>query len=743
MNLHKRKFLATASIALSFVLSVSSAGKGEIYLDPSQPVEMRVNDLMQRMTLEEKVGQMNQYAPENATGPRTNDTTVMTQIAQGRVGSVLNVTGAEKTRYYQEQAMKSRLHIPLIMGHDVIHGLYTTFPIPLAETASFDLEMIRAAARCAAIEASAAGIHWTFAPMVDISHDARWGRVMEGAGEDPWLGSEVARARVTGFQGDNMHDINTVMACCKHFGGYGAAIAGKDYNTVDMSPGYFANYYMPPYKAACEAGVATYMNAFNDFDNIPCTASDFLMQHLLRNTWEFTGFVVSDWGSVGETVKHRYAADAKDAAMKCANAGCDMDMESRCYINHLVDLVRNKEISESVIDDAVRRILTKKFELGLFDDPFRYCDPEREKAATVSDAALKDALRMAERSIVLLKNEGNILPLDKKIQSIALIGALADSKQDQSGFWAAKPVREKYVTLREALVQQGFTVNYEPAYDLATLKTTDAETALEAAQKSDVVIVCVGERAAHSGEAKSKADININESQQQLVQALAETGKPVVTLIMGGRPQIFNTIRESSPAILCTWWLGTLAGPAICNVLFGDYNPSARLPMTFPKHIGQIPIFYNYKSTGRPGPAAKQYAASYIDMDYLPAYPFGYGLSYTTFAYSDLNITPEGRFATVSVKVRNTGNRDGEEVVMLYIRDEVASVTRPIKELKGFRKIMIKAGEEQEVVFELSEKELGFYNNKVQYVVEPGDFTIMTGPCGGEMLTTLFTLKYI
>ena len=741
MNLFQKKHFVAAIATLLFILPASSADSVPAYLDPSQSIELRVKDLMQRMTLEEKAGQMNQYAVERATGPRTVDTTIMSQIAQGRVGSVLNATGAEKTRMYQEQAMKSRLRIPLIMGYDVIHGLYTTFPIPLAEAASFDLNMIYTSARWAATEASAAGLHWTFAPMVDISHDPRWGRVMEGAGEDPWLGSEIARARVTGFQGNNLHDLNTVMACCKHFGGYGAAIAGKDYNSVDMSRGYFANYYMLPYKAACEAGAATFMNAFNDFDNIPCTASSFLMQELLRNAWGFTGYVVSDWGSVGETVKHRYASDREDAAMKCALAGCDMDMESRCYIDYLVELVRTQKLPESVIDDAVRRILTKKFEIGLFDDPFRYCDPEREKSATVSEAAVKDALCMAERSIVLLKNEGNILPLDKKIHTVALIGALGDSKQDQSGFWAGKPVREKYVTLREALIQRGFTVNYEPAYDLTTLKVTNAESSIEAAQKSDVVIICVGERAAHSGEAKSKADININESQQQLVKTLVETGKPVVTLIMGGRPQIFNTIKESSPAILCTWWLGTQAGPAICNVLRGDYNPSARLPMTFPKHIGQIPIFYNYKSTGRPGPAAKEYAASYIDMDYLPAYPFGYGLSYTKFTYSDLTVTPKGRFADISVVIRNSGDRDGEEVVMLYIRDEVASFTRPIKELKGFRKIMLKAGEEQKVVFELTEKELGFYNNDIQYIVESGDFTVMTGPCGGEMLTALFTLK--
>ena len=741
MNQFSKKYFTATIVVMWFLLPAFSSGSNPKYLDASQSIEVRVNDLMQRMTLEEKVGQMNQYAVERATGPRTVDTTIMTQIAQGRVGSVLNTTGAEKTRVYQEQAMKSRLKIPLIMGYDVIHGLYTTFPIPLAEAASFDLDMIHTSARWAATEASAAGLHWTFAPMVDISHDPRWGRVMEGAGEDPWLGAEIARARVTGFQGDNLHDLNTVMACCKHFGGYGGAIAGKDYNTVDMSRGYFANYYMLPYKAACEAGAATFMSAFSDFDNVPCTASNFLLHKLLRNAWGFTGFVVSDWRSVGETVKHRYASDEKDAAMKCAVAGCDMDMESRCYIDYLVELVRTQKVAESVIDDAVSRILTKKFELGLFDDPFRYCDPEREKSATVSEAAVKDALRMAERSIVLLKNEGNLLPLDKNIRTVALIGALGDSRQDQSGFWAGKPVREKYVTLREALVQQGFTVNYEPAYDLATLKVTDVEKSIEAAQKSDVVIICAGEKAAHSGEAKSKADINIDESQQQLVKALAGTGKPVVTLIMGGRPQIFNTIRESSPAILCTWWLGIQAGPAICNVLRGDYNPSARLPMTFPKHLGQIPIFYNYKSTGRPGSAAKEYASSYIDMDYLPAYPFGYGLSYTQFIYSDLTVTPKGRFADVSVNVRNSGNRDGEEVVMLYIRDEVASFTRPIKELKGFRKITLKAGEEQKVVFELTEKELGFYNNDAQYIVEPGDFTLMTGPCGGEMLTALFTLK--
>ena len=727
-------------MAAAVISAAALMSAGENPQSGKKDFTAQADSVLRMMTLEEKVGQMNQYAGSKATGPRTVDTTIMTQIAQGRVGSILNVVGAANTRKYQEQAMKSRLHIPLLFGQDVIHGLYTTFPVPIAEAASFDMEMIEKSARWAATEASAAGIHWTFAPMVDISRDPRWGRVMEGAGEDPWLGAEVAKARVSGFQGNDLYALNTVMACCKHFGGYGAVTAGKDYNSVDMSLGNFANYYMLPYKAACDAGAATFMNAFNDFFSIPCTANEFLMRTLLRNTWGFDGFVVSDWGSVGETVKHRYAYDRADAAEKCVEAGCDMDMESRCYIDNLAALVRSGKVKESVVDDAVRKILVKKFELGLFEDPFRYCDEEREEEFTVNKETAADALKMAERSIVLLKNDGNVLPFGQEVKSVALIGALGDSRKNQSGFWAAKPVREKYVTLLDALKSRGLEVNYAEAYDEKSLEVKDRDAAIKVAEKSEVVIVCVGEFANQSGEAKSKADININQSQQDLVKTLSSLGKPVVTLVMGGRPQIFNDIRTASPAILCTWWLGTQAGNAICNVLWGDYNPSARLPMTFPKHVGQIPIFYNYKSTGRPGTPAKNYSSSYLDMDYIPAYPFGYGLSYTTFGYSNLEVSPENGFAEVSVDVTNNGSRDGEEVVMLYIRDEVASVTRPIKELKGFRKISLKAGETKTVKFELSEKELGFYDNDLNFVVEPGDFTVMTGPVGGKELSAVFTL---
>ncbi|MGM9737284.1 MAG: beta-glucosidase BglX [Candidatus Cryptobacteroides sp.] len=734
MELYRILFLLQAVLLISPFPAMAYPGyDNKFFLE-------KADSVLKIMTLEEKVGQMNQYAGSRATGPKTVDTTIMTQIAQGRVGSILNVVGSESTRRYQEQAMKSRLRIPLIFGQDVIHGLYTTFPIPLAEASSFDLDMIEKTARWAAVEASAAGIHWTFAPMVDISRDPRWGRVMEGAGEDPWLGSEVAKARVTGFQGDDLNATKTILACCKHFAGYGAVTAGKDYNSVDMSLGNFANYYMPPYKAACDAGASTFMNAFNDFYSIPCTANHLLLETLLREKWKFAGFVVSDWGSVGETVKHRYAEDRRDAAEKCVLAGCDMDMESRCYIDNLVNLVREGKVEEKLIDNAVRRILVKKFELGLFDNPFRYCDKSREIEYTVNEKTREDALKMAERSIVLLKNQGDVLPLGSDVKSVALIGALGDSRKNQSGFWAGKPVREKYVTLRDALEARGLEVNYVPAYDESTLEVEDEDEALSAAKQSDVILVCAGEFANQSGEAKSKADINVNQSQQDLVVALSSLGKPVISLIMGGRPQIFNDIGSASAAILCTWWLGTEAGNAICNVLWGDYNPSARLPMTFPKHIGQIPIYYNYKSTGRPGSPAKNYSSSYLDMDYLPAYPFGYGLSYTKFEYSDLKVIPEGGVAKVSVDVTNAGPLDGEEVVMLYVRDEVASVTRPVRELKGFRKMFIKAGETATATFELSEKELGFYDNGLNYIVEPGKFTVMTGPVGGKELSEEFLL---
>lgn len=686
-----------------------------------------ISGLMKKMTLEEKVGQLSQCSGGFATGPDNTRISRTEDISKGLIGSLLNVSGAANTRKYQEAAMKSRLQIPLLFGLDVIHGYRTGFPLPLAEAASFDLDAIERGSRCAAKEAAAAGLHWTFAPMVDISWDARWGRVMEGAGEDPYYGSLVAKARVHGLQGDDLSKENTILSCIKHFAGYGAAIAGKDYNSVDMSMGQFANFYMPPYKAGAEAGAATFMSAFNDFNNEPSTGSTFLLRELLKNQWGFKGFVVSDWGSVREMMNHRYAKDEKEAAYKGIKAGLDMEMVSECYSKNLVSLVKEGKVSIKLVDDAVRRILEQKYKLGLFDDPFRYCDEERERTVIGSQESRKEACYVSERSIVLLKNENSVLPLSS-IKKVALIGALSKSQKDMCGAWSCAEVG-KVVTLYEAMEKRGVDINYNDGYDLKTNKIVNLDQTLAAARQSDVVIVAMGEQAWESGEMRSKGDISIAAEQQRLVSELVKTGKPVVVLMMCGRPVIFNEVRRDAPAILCTWWLGSEAGNAICNVLWGDYNPSGKLPMTFPQHNGQIPLYYQYKSTGRPT-ALGGWCAKYIDIPTEPAYPFGYGLSYTTFNYSDVKLLPgdgKGTYTRVAVTVTNTGKCEGEEVVQLYVRDEVASITRPIKELKGFEKIKLSPGESKMVTFDVKDEQLGFYNNQMKFIVEKGDFTLMVG----------------
>ena len=643
-----------------------------------------ISGLMKKMTLEEKVGQLSQCSGGFATGPDNTRISRTEDISKGLIGSLLNVSGAANTRKYQEAAMKSRLQIPLLFGLDVIHGYRTGFPLPLAEAASFDLDAIERGSRCAAKEAAAAGLHWTFAPMVDISWDARWGRVMEGAGED--------------------------------------------YNSVDMSMGQFVNFYMPPYKAGAEAGAATFMSAFNDFNNEPSTGSTFLLRKLLKNQWGFKGFVVSDWGSVGEMMNHRYAKDEKEAAYKGIKAGLDMEMVSECYSKNLVSLVKEGKVSIKLVDDAVRRILEQKYKLGLFDDPFRYCDEERERTVIGSQESRKEACYVSERSIVLLKNENSVLPLSSSIKKVALIGALSKSQKDMCGAWSCAEVG-KVVTLYEAMEKRGVDINYNDGYDLKTNKIVNLDQTLAAARQSDVVIVAMGEQAWESGEMRSKGDISIAAEQQRLVSELVKTGKPVVVLMMCGRPVIFNEVRREAPAILCTWWLGSEAGNAICNVLWGDYNPSGKLPMTFPQHNGQIPLYYQYKSTGRPT-ALGGWCAKYIDIPTEPAYPFGYGLSYTTFNYSDVKLLPgdgKGTYTRVAVTVTNTGKCEGEEVVQLYVRDEVASITRPIKELKGFEKIKLSPGESKMVTFDVKDEQLGFYNNQMKFIVEKGDFTLMVG----------------
>lgn len=742
----KRKsvFIALANILLLSGCTGSQCNFKEV--DMPCKYRKQVDSVLGLMTLEEKIGQMNQYSGNyQVTGPKIEDTTKLRQIEEGLVGSVLNIKGVQQTRDLQACAMKSRLKIPLIFGLDVIHGMRTVFPLPLAEAASFDLDLMRRTAAGAAWEASSQGIHWTFAPMMDVSRDPRWGRVMEGAGEDTWYGTLVAKARVKGFQGDDLSAVNTVMACAKHFAAYGACIAGKDYNTTDMSLLTLHETYLPPFKAVVEEGVASVMNSFNDLNGVPATGNTYLQRDLLKGKWSFDGVTVSDWGSVGEMVAHGYSADLRQAAEQAVTAGCDVDMESRAYVSHLKELVESGAVSEKYIDDAVRRILLKKFELGLFDDPFRYCDFEREKNTVLCDSLKSLAREAGKKSVVLLKNDGNVLPLARSGVKIALIGALADSQVDMMGLWSNEGVEEEVVTVLEGL-QRRFgkqNVRYAEGYDIETnaLKLGDA---FRVADLSDVIVVAVGERSNNSGEARSRADINIPAEHQELVRHLKGTGKKVIVLLMGGRPMIFNEMEPYSDAILLTWWLGTEAGNSIADVLSGDYNPSGKLPMTFPAHIGQIPIYYNYKSTGRPESKSGGYTCGYQDIDFEPAYPFGYGLSYTEFSIGEPVISKtkweKGEPVEVRVTVENVGRYAGKETVQLYVRDVTGSVTRPVKELRGFSQVYLNPGEKKELTFILTEAELGFYNRNLEYIVEPGKFVVMAGPDSKNLKSAKFEI---
>jgi beta-glucosidase len=710
-------------------------------------VDQKVDSVLKLMTLDEKVGQMNQYNGDwAATGPITKDGDKQEQIRKGMVGSMLNVTGVEHTRTLQQIAMQSRLKIPLLFGQDVIHGYRTIFPIPLAEAASWDMFAIEKSARIAATEAAAVGVHWTFAPMVDIARDPRWGRVMEGAGEDTYLGSAIAKARVQGFQGNGLGNTDAVMACAKHFAAYGAAIGGRDYNSVDMSLRQLYEIYLPPFKAAADAGAATFMNSFNDLNGIPATGNKLLQRTILKGQWNYKGFVVSDWGSVGEMIKHGYAKDNGEAAMLAANAGSDMDMESRSYIKTLASLVKAGKVKIAVIDDAVKRILRKKFEMGLFDDPFKFCNEAREQQQRNNPAHLEAERDMAKKSIVLLKNENKLLPLSKQTKTIALIGPFAKAKSDNLGFWSYDWPDDstRIVSLWEG-VQKQVSGNTKLLYAKGcgitdTAKAGFAE-AIAAANNADVIILSIGEARDMSGEAKSRSSIQLPGIQEELVKAIYATGKPVVVLINAGRPLVFNWTADHAPAILYTWWLGTKAGDAMADVLFGDHNPSAKLPMSFPITEGQIPIYYNHYNTGRPAlnDSGRHYRSAYTDLSIYPKYPFGFGLSYTSFAYSEIALSAAKLKATqkltASVQLTNTGNYTGAETVQLYIRDLVGSVVRPVKELKGFQKIELKAGETKTVSFIISQEDLKFYNEDLKYDWEAGDFEIMIGGSSADVKT--------
>lgn len=742
--IHIIALLIVAYLMNSFVLR-SGIMKNAL---PGKGIEQRVDSLLALMTLEEKIGQMTLFTSDwEMTGP-TLRATYKEDIRKGRVGAIFNAHTAAYTKELQRLAVEeTRLGIPLLFGYDVIHGYKTIFPIPLGESASWDMAAIEQGARVAAIEAAASGLHWTFAPMVDIARDPRWGRVSEGAGEDTHLGSAIAVARVKGFQGNGFDQADAVLACAKHYAAYGAAQGGRDYHTVDISEQVMREVYLPPFKAAAEAGVWTFMNAFNEWDGIPATAHEYLLKDILKWEWAFPGFVVTDYTSINEMVPHGYASDYKHAGELSVNAGVDMDMQGAVYYNHLADLVREGRVKESRVDDAVRRILRMKFMLGLFDDPYRFSDAEREKRLVLSPQHLAAARDMARKSLVLLRNENQLLPLPKTMKTLAVIGPLADSKVDMLGNWSAAGDAKDCVTLLEGIrtkLQGSTQVIHEKGCNVDGTDRSGFAKALAAAKKAQVIIVAVGEAGWMSGEAASRSDISLPGVQEELVKALAATGKPVVVVLMNGRPLTIPWIADNAPAILETWFAGTQGGHAIADVLFGDYNPSGKLPITFPRNVGQIPLFYNPKNTGRPMNPNDKYTSKYLDVPNTPQWPFGFGLSYTTFEYSDLK-TDKKEFdrnetVTISVKIANTGQYDGEETAQLYVRDLVGSVTRPVRELKGFQKVFLKKGESKVIQFKLRADDLRFYNADLQFRAEPGDFDLWVGGHSDATLGTRIVL---
>jgi beta-glucosidase len=689
-----------------------------------------IEALLARMTLQEKLGQLNQLSVDGQATPEQLDL-----VRKGLVGSFLNLTGAAATRDVQHVAVtESRLRIPLIFGHDVIHGYRTIFPIPLGEAASWDPEAVEAAARVAAREAAAAGVHWTFAPMVDIARDPRWGRIAEGSGEDPYLGSVLAAARVHGFQGGDLRAPDAVLATAKHFAAYGGAEGGRDYNTVDLSERTLREVYLAPYRAAVDAGVGSVMTAFNEIGGIPSTANPWLMTTVLRREWGFRGFVVSDWTAIAELVNHGVAGSRADAGRLALEAGVDMDMVSRIYVDDLPALVRAGRIPMAVVNEAVRRVLRAKAALGLFDDPYHGATPERERSVLLAPEHRQLARRVAEESIVLLKNDGQLLPLGPQVRSIAVIGPLADDRAAALGPWAGRGEPRDAVTPLAGITQRaegsGVGVVYAQGCGITDTATAGFADAVAAAKRADVAVLVLGEAGDMSGEAASRADIDLPGVQPRLLQAVQATGTPLVLVVMSGRPLTIAWAAEHVPAIVESWFLGVETGPALAAVLFGDVSPSGKLPVTFPRAVGQIPLYYNHKNTGRPAGPDK-FTSKYIDLPVTPLFPFGHGLSYTTFSYSNLRvnaprITPAGTLR-VSVTVTNTGGREGAEVVQLYVHDEVASVTRPVRALAGFRRVSLKPGEARTVEFSLTPTQLGFYNRDMKFVVEPGKFRLFVG----------------
>jgi len=758
MAIHKFLFV------LLIVIFFASCGK-TTENNEDAAVEKRVDSLMALLSLEEKIGQLNLYtgrwdmtgAPPSAENAQRQ----LEDIKNGRVGAMLNVLTVEAVREAQKLAVEnSPHHIPLLFGYDVIHGYQTMFPIPLAEAASWDMAVIERNSQIFAAEAAAAGINWVFGPMMDISRDARWGRIMEGSGEDPYLGALIAAARIKGLQGESLSSVSTVAACAKHFAGYGFVEAGRDYNTVEMSLYTFHNVVLPPFKAAAEAGAASFMNSFSCTNGIPATGDVYMQRDILKGAWKYNGFMVSDWASIGGMIKHGYAKDNKDAALKGIVAGCDMDMESYAYIDHLEELITEKKFDIKLIDDAVRRILRIKFKLGLFDDPYRYCDAERQKNTLGNAEHFVQAREAARKSIVLLKNENNLLPLSKDIQSLAVIGPLANDKDSPLGSWRAQAVPNSAVSVLEGIkaALPNTEIFYAKGcdiylgerafiYDLTINNsyTSGFLEAVAAARKAEKVIMVLGEDCYMTGEGRSQTEIDMPGVQLDLLKAVYAVNKNIVLVLMNGRPLVLNWENENIPAILETWHLGNESGNAIADVLFGDYNPSGKLTVSFPRAVGQCPIAYNHLNTGHAIQSDRLvFYSHYTDQSNEPLFPFGYGLSYSTFEYSDIvlsdSIMKMNGEIKVSVTVTNTSTVEGKETVQLYIRDIYAELTRPVKELKGFQQIILKAGESKKVEFTLTKNDLGYYNNAYEYVTEIGDFYVFIGTNSRDVKTAAFSV---
>lgn len=738
-----------AAALTAFILS--ACGSAETGTDAA--IEKRVENLLSQMTLDEKLGQMNQLSPWDMNE-------LAERVRKGEVGSVLNVIKAEEVNKIQRVAMEeSRLGIPLIVARDVIHGYKTIFPIPLGQAATFNPDVVERGARVAAVEASADGIRWTFAPMIDISRDARWGRIAESCGEDPYLTSVMGVAMIKGFQGDSLNSPTSLVACAKHFVAYGASESGRDYNSTFIPERALRNIYLPPFKAAVEAGCATFMTSFNDNDGIPATANSFVLRDVLRNEWKFRGMVVTDWASAGEMIAHGFCADGKDAAEKAVNAGVDMEMVSETFIKNLKQSLAEGKVKQETIDNAVRNILRLKFEMGLFENPY-ITTPQEVKYA---DAHLQTAREAVEQSVILLKNDAKTLPLTDKVRTVAVVGPLADAPYEQMGTWVFDGEKNRTQTPLKAIRElYGKQVNviFEPALGFSRDKQTSGIVrAVNAARRADVVLAFVGEESILSGEAHSLANLDLQGAQSQLIKALSATGKPLVTIVMAGRPLTIAAEAEASDALLYAFHPGTMGGPAIADILFGRVNPSGKTPVTFPRMTGQSPIYYAHNSTGRPANPTEMLLDSipveagqtsvgcrsfFLDAGAGPLYPFGYGLSYTTFEYSNLKLSAD-RLAKhdeliVTFDLKNSGSCAGTEVVQLYVQDKVGSVTRPVKELKAFRRISLEAGESKQITFQLPIPQLAFWGIDMTYGVEPGDFRLWVGTNSSEGLEADFSV---